>query len=203
MSTRNDSKLIFLFSLTVHKVRRLKSPFRLWHQSIGLENNPVFITNRTCDCLWFIYYRISSFFIDWVWAHTFMPNLPSEVEGIAWCIAFMLEAVYIVLGNFCTLVLFAVKKRLRKRSLFLVINSNINSSFVQSINAAEYLRIDSAHVIVSFITLTPLSIDFNSFLKRPKYSFISLVAAFKLSKRLTERMYHLHRTSTLSFRSLR
>ena len=112
-----------------------------------------------------------------------MPNLPSEVEGIAWCIAFMLEAVYIVLGNFCTLVLFAVKKRLRKRSLFLVINSNINSSFVQSINAAEYLRIDSAHVIVSFITLTPLSIDFNSFLKRPKYSFISLVAAFKLSKR--------------------
>lgn len=132
-----------------------------------------------------------------------MPNLPSEVEGIAWCIAFMLEAVYIVLGNFRTLILFAVKKRLRKRSLFLVINSNINSSFVQSINTAEYLRIDSAHVIVSFITLTPLSIDFNSFLKRPKYSFISLVAAFKLSKRLTERMYHLHRTSTLSFRSLR
>ena len=134
---------------------------------------------------------------------TFMPNLPSEVEGIAWCIAFMLEAVYIVLGNFRTLVLFAVKKRLRKRSLFLVINSNINSSFVQSINAAECLRRDTAHVIISFITLTPLSIDFNSFLKRRKYSFISLVAAFKLSKRLTERMHHLHRPSTLSFRSLR
>ena len=55
-----------------------------------------------------------------------MPNLPSEVEGIAWCIAFMLEAVYIVLGNFRTHVLFAVKKRFRKSSLFLVINSNIN-----------------------------------------------------------------------------
>ena len=124
---------------------------------------------------------------------TFMPNLPSEVEGIAWYIAFMLEAVNIVLGNFRTLVLFAVKKRLRKRSFFLVINSNINSSFVQSINAAKCLRIDTTHIIIPFITLTPLSIDFNSFLKRRKYSFISLVAAFKLSKRLTERMYHLLR----------
>ena len=44
-----------------------------------------------------------------------MPNLPSKVEGIAWYIAFMLEAVYIVLGNFLTLVLFAVNKRIRKR----------------------------------------------------------------------------------------
>ena len=134
---------------------------------------------------------------------TFMQHLPPEVEGIAWCIAFMLEAVYIVLGNLRTLVLFAVKKSLRKRSLLLVINSNINSSFVQSINAVEYLRIDTAPVIIPFITLTPLSIDFNSFLKRRKYSFISLAVAFKLSKRLTERMYHLHRPSTLSFRSLR
>ena len=51
-----------------------------------------------------------------------MPQLPSKVEGIAWCIAFTLEALLIVLGNFLTLVLFAVNKRLRKRSLFLVIN---------------------------------------------------------------------------------
>ena len=89
---------------------------------------------------------------------TFMSNLPAKVEGIAWCIAFMLESVYIVLGNFRTLVLFAVDKRLHKRSLFLVINSNINSSFVQSINAAEYLRIDTAHVIIPFIALTLLSL---------------------------------------------
>ena len=41
---------------------------------------------------------------------------------IAWCIAFTLEALLIVLGNFLTLVLFAVNKRLCKRSLFLVIN---------------------------------------------------------------------------------
>ena len=53
---------------------------------------------------------------------TLMPQLPSKVVGMAWCIAFTLEALLIVLGNFLTLVLFAVNKRLRKRSLFLVIN---------------------------------------------------------------------------------
>ena len=53
---------------------------------------------------------------------TLTPQLPSKVEGIAWCIAFTLEALLIVLGNFLTLVLIAVNKRLRKRSLFLVIN---------------------------------------------------------------------------------
>ena len=47
---------------------------------------------------------------------------PSKVEGIAWCSAFTLEAVLIVLANLLALVLFAVNKRLRKRSLFLVIN---------------------------------------------------------------------------------
>ena len=160
--------------------------------------------NRIYHCLWFIYYRTSSFCIDWAWADSFvsilfihivkrrhneehinqsrskqfiyvhMPNLHSKFEGIAWCIAFMLEAVYIVLGNFLTLVLFAVNKRIRKSSLFLVININIKYFFVQSMNAAEYLRIDPAHVIIPFLTLPPLSFDFNSFLKRWKYSFVSL-----------------------------
>ena len=50
------------------------------------------------------------------------PYLPSKAEGIAWCSAFTLEAVLIVLANLPALVLFAVKKRLRKKSLFLVIN---------------------------------------------------------------------------------
>ena len=50
------------------------------------------------------------------------PFLPSKAEGIAWCSAFTLEAVLIVLANLLALVLFAVNKRLRKRSLFLVIN---------------------------------------------------------------------------------
>ena len=50
------------------------------------------------------------------------PHLPSKAEGIAWCSVFLLEVVFIVVGNVLTIVLFAVDKMLRKKSLFLVIN---------------------------------------------------------------------------------
>ena len=50
------------------------------------------------------------------------PSLPSKAEGIAWCSALTLEAVLIVFANLLALALFAVNKRLRKRSFFLVIN---------------------------------------------------------------------------------
>ena len=50
------------------------------------------------------------------------PDLPSKAERIAWCSAFTLEAVLIVAGNLLTIVLFAVNKKLRKKTLFLIIN---------------------------------------------------------------------------------
>ena len=50
------------------------------------------------------------------------PHLPSKAEGIAWCSVFLLEVVFVVVGNMLTIVLFAVDKMLRKKSLFLVIN---------------------------------------------------------------------------------
>ena len=46
----------------------------------------------------------------------------SKAEGIAWCSAFILASLFIVVGNMLTFVLFAVNKRLRKRSLLLIIN---------------------------------------------------------------------------------
>ena len=48
--------------------------------------------------------------------------IPSKAEGIAFCTAFILLFVFIVVGNLVTVVLFVVNRRLRKRSLFLVIN---------------------------------------------------------------------------------
>ena len=51
-----------------------------------------------------------------------MEDLPSKAEGIAWCSAFALEAVLIVVGNLLIIGLFAVNKKLRKKSLFLVVN---------------------------------------------------------------------------------
>ena len=51
-----------------------------------------------------------------------MLPFSSRTEGIALCSAFVIEAVLIVLGNLLTIVLFALKKRLRKKSLVLVVN---------------------------------------------------------------------------------
>ena len=48
--------------------------------------------------------------------------VPSTAEGIALCTAFILSFVFITVGNLLTIVLFAVNKKLRKRSLFLLIN---------------------------------------------------------------------------------
>ncbi|XP_068743321.1 growth hormone secretagogue receptor type 1-like [Montipora capricornis] len=48
--------------------------------------------------------------------------LPTKAEGIAVCSVFIVADVFIVSGNLLTLVLFALSKQLRKRSIFLVIN---------------------------------------------------------------------------------
>lgn len=49
-------------------------------------------------------------------------SFSSQTEGIALCSAFVIEAILIIFGNLLTIVLFALKKRLRKKSLFLVVN---------------------------------------------------------------------------------
>ncbi|XP_022810149.1 beta-1 adrenergic receptor-like [Stylophora pistillata] len=52
----------------------------------------------------------------------FAGSIPSKAEGIALCSAFILSSVFIIAGNFLTLVLFAVSKALRKKSFFLITN---------------------------------------------------------------------------------
>ena len=49
-------------------------------------------------------------------------SVPSRVEGITLSVVFLLEAVLIVAGNFLTIGLFAKEEKLRKKSLFLVVN---------------------------------------------------------------------------------
>ena len=49
-------------------------------------------------------------------------SVPSQVEGITLSVVFLLEAVLIVVGNFLTIGLFATERKIRKKSLFLVVN---------------------------------------------------------------------------------
>lgn len=49
-------------------------------------------------------------------------DFPSKPEAIVWCSVFILAAILIVVENLLTIVLFVTNQRLRKKSLFLVIN---------------------------------------------------------------------------------
>ena len=63
----------------------------------------------------------------------------STAEGIALCTGFILSFVFIVVGNLLTIVLFAVNKGLRKRSLFLVINMAFADLMLGTVSLPIYI----------------------------------------------------------------
>ncbi|XP_078363727.1 adenosine receptor A3-like [Oculina patagonica] len=63
----------------------------------------------------------------------------SKAEGIAWCSAFVLTSIFIVVGNLLTIVLFALYKKLRKKSLFLVINMAFADLMLGSLSLPIYI----------------------------------------------------------------
>ena len=65
--------------------------------------------------------------------------VPSAAEGIALCTAFTLSFLFIVVGNLLTIVLFAVNKRLRKRSLFLIINMAFADLMLGAVSLPIYI----------------------------------------------------------------
>ena len=65
--------------------------------------------------------------------------VPSKAEGIALCTAFILSFVFIIVGKLLTIVLFAVNKRLRKRSLFLVINMAFADLMLGTVSLPIYI----------------------------------------------------------------
>ena len=65
--------------------------------------------------------------------------VPSKTEGIALCAAFILTFVFIVVGNLLTIVLFAVNRRLRKRSWFLVINMAFADLMLGTVSLPLYI----------------------------------------------------------------
>ena len=69
----------------------------------------------------------------------------SKIEGVALCAAFILSSVFIVAGNLSTIVLFAVNRRLRKRSLFLVINMAFADLMIGTVALPIYIYHVGAH----------------------------------------------------------
>ena len=65
--------------------------------------------------------------------------VPSKVEGIALCSAFTLTSIFIVLGNLLIIILFAIDKKLRKKSLFLVINMTFADLMLGALSLPIYI----------------------------------------------------------------
>ena len=72
-------------------------------------------------------------------ASAFTRSFPSKAEGIALCSAFILSSVLIIAGNLLTLVLFAVSKPLRRKSLFLVMNMAFADLLLGAFSAPFYI----------------------------------------------------------------
>ena len=66
---------------------------------------------------------------------------PTKAEGIAVCSVFMVADVFIVSGNLLTLVVFALGKKFRKRSLFLVINMAFSDLLLGILTLPVYIVI--------------------------------------------------------------
>ena len=74
-------------------------------------------------------------------ASAFTRSFPSKAEGIALFSALILSLVLIIAGNLLTLILFAVTKPLRRKSLFLVMNMAFTDLLVGTFSVPFYIYI--------------------------------------------------------------
>ena len=68
-----------------------------------------------------------------------MTDTPSKAQGIAVVTAFMFESAIIVMGNVLAIILFAREKKLRKKSLFLVMNMAVADVMLGAVSLPLYV----------------------------------------------------------------
>ena len=69
-----------------------------------------------------------------------MTDTPSKAQGTAVVTAFMFESAIIVMGNMLVIILFArIKKKLRKKSLFLVMNMALADVMLGAVSLPFYV----------------------------------------------------------------
>ena len=128
--------------------------------------------------------------------------VPSKAEGIAWCSAFILLSVFIVVGNLLTIVLFARNKTLRKKSLFLV----INMAFADLMIGALTLPFDISRLGADFhlwITSVNMPLDYFYFIVRMVTLIATLNSAAAISGERFYAIYWPFKHRTLSMRAYR
>mgnify|MGYP000338537680 CR=1 FL=1 len=104
----------------------------------------------------------------------------SKAEGIAFSSVFIMASFFIVAGNLFTIVLFALSKKLRKRSLFLVMNMTVSDLLMRFVSLpififmnGDYFRLGKVKtnqdLFLSFIFVDTL------------FSQVSLISAVSIS----------------------
>ena len=83
-------------------------------------------------------------------ASAFTRSFPSKAEEIALFSALILSSVLIIAGNLLTLVLFAVTKPLRRKSLFLVMNMAFADLLLGTFSVPFYIYITLLNMSISF-----------------------------------------------------
>ncbi len=128
--------------------------------------------------------------------------IPSKAEGIALCSAFILASVFISIGNLLTIVLFAVNKTLRKKSLFLVINMAFADLMLGAVTLPIYIYdVGASYQLWTggwtiFLSIFYMSVD-------TVFSQASLISAAFISGERFYAIYWPFKHNTLSMRAYR
>ena len=126
--------------------------------------------------------------------------VPSKAEGVAFSTAFIFSFLAIVIGNLLTIVLFAVNRNLRKRSLFLVINMAIADLMIGAASLPIYIYSVGLHHQL-WTGRYPISLGIFSAILRIFLSQASLISAAFISGERFYAIYWRFKHRTLSIRA--
>ena len=130
-----------------------------------------------------------------------MTDTASKTQGIAMVIAFMFESGLIVMGNVLTLILFAREKKLRKKSLFLVMNMALADVMLGAVSLPLWVYFSAGPGYQLWTATKNAPISYSFYFLDTTFSQSSLISAVFIS---CERFYAVYwplKHKTLSTRA--
>ena len=104
----------------------------------------------------------------------------SKAEGIALSSVFIMANLFIVAGNFLTIVLFALSKKLRKRSLILVMNMAVSDLLLGAVSLPIYIYGNADYFRLGKVK-TNQDLFFSYIFLDAIFSQVSLISAVSIS----------------------
>ena len=130
-----------------------------------------------------------------------MTNTPSKAQGIAVVTALMFESGLIVMGNVLTIILFAREKKLRKKSLFLVMNMALADVILGAVSLPLWVYFLEGPYYQLWTAKTNAATFYSTYFLDTTFSQSSLISAVFIS---CERFYAIYwplKHKTLSTRA--